>query len=170
MGRASIIIDKDKLKEEIDKAEAAKTFDNQARLFEYICHTPWAQTIVDSTGKSRIVSPATIYQRCLEYGIVLKTPKGKKGGISGAKGGKRARKIGTNLAKLLKSTPEKYHKLAKKSANGSLIAKVKLKCLDCCCWQRSEVMACRDENCPLWDAFKRNSGKTKEDEDTDIED
>jgi hypothetical protein len=27
---------------------------------------------------------------------------------------------------------------------------VKLKCLDCCCWQRIDVAACTATGCPLW--------------------
>jgi hypothetical protein len=27
---------------------------------------------------------------------------------------------------------------------------IRLKCLDCCCWQLAEVVACHIVRCPLW--------------------
>jgi len=27
---------------------------------------------------------------------------------------------------------------------------IRLKCMDCCCWQRSEVTRCASVECPLW--------------------
>lgn len=162
MGRASLVIDEKALKEEIHKAESSNTFENQARLFEYICRTPWAATIKDTLGRPRTLSPANVYQRVIEFNIPLKTSKGKKGG--GVRGAvRKARGESSNKTDLLKTVPEKFHPLVKKAANGSLIAKVKLKCLDCCCWQRSEVLTCKDKDCPLWDAFKRKEGKADED-------
>lgn len=35
----------------------------------------------------------------------------------------------------------------------SPIKAIRAKCLDCCCWQRSEVTLCPAKDCPLW-AFR----------------
>lgn len=155
MGRAAIIIDKDRLKEEIDKAEAAQTFANQSRLLEHICQTDFAKSIVDSTGKSRVIQPANLYQKIKEYGIELKTAKGKKGGPVGNSGGRKPRSRGDNKLSLLQSTPEKYKGLAGKVSNGSMKAAIKLKCLECCCHQPKEVILCNIKSCPLWSFLKR---------------
>jgi hypothetical protein len=36
------------------------------------------------------------------------------------------------------------------NAQKSRALAVKLKCLDCCCYQREEVRHCRAVTCPLW--------------------
>jgi hypothetical protein len=155
MGRASLIIDKDRLKEEIYKAEAAQTFENQSRLFEFICQTDWAKSIKDSLGRPKEVSPANIYQRVMEFKIELKTGKGKKGG--GIKSGiRKPRRRGTNELSLLQSTPEPYKGLAAKVTAGSMRAAIRLKCLECCCHQPKEVRACQITSCPLWQFLKRD--------------
>lgn len=154
MGRASIVIKKEELEKEILCAETSQTFDNQSRLFEYICGTDWAKTIKDSLGRPKEIQPIHIYQRVKEFGIQLKTVAGKKGGA--VKGVKRERKKRTIPTTFLSSVPPEYKPLAEKVAAGSLKAAIKLKCLECSCYQVAEVRKCTVTNCALYPFLKRD--------------
>ena len=47
--------------------------------------------------------------------------------------------------------PDSYKLNYKKAVERkSRAAAVKAKCLDCCCWQRTEIVACQADTCPLW--------------------
>jgi hypothetical protein len=48
-------------------------------------------------------------------------------------------------------------KTVAKAGGGSLKARVKLMCLDCCNWEKGEVAHCEIKTCPLWDVrpYKR---------------
>ncbi len=48
-----------------------------------------------------------------------------------------------------------YAKPAKNAAAGSLPAMVKLKCLECCCWNREEVKRCELVGCALYARTRR---------------
>jgi len=55
-------------------------------------------------------------------------------------------------------TPEqqaKYEKVALRAAAGSLPAMVRLKCLECCCWNSAEVKRCEITRCALWARARR---------------
>ena len=41
---------------------------------------------------------------------------------------------------------------------------IELKCLECCCWDRPEVMRCENRRCPLWVLSRRIFGSTAEGE------
>lgn len=160
MGRASIVIEKAELEREISLAEAAQVFENQSRLFEYICGTEWAKGIKDSLGRPKVPSPVNIYQRVKEYGIVLKTQAGKKGG--GLKGPRvKGERFKGDKSSLLKYVPAEFKSLAEKASSGSMKAGIKLKCLDCCCWQPAEVRRCTMVNCPLYGFLKRDGKPEK---------
>lgn len=154
MGRAALLIDKTALKDEIDKAEAAQTFENQSRLLEYLCTTEFAKGIKDSTGKLRTILPGNLYSKIKEYGLEIKTAKGKKGGGKPAKRKGRGRRA--NAAEMIKSTPKEYKDLAEKAAEGSMKATIKLHCLQCCCYQSAEVRACNVKTCGWWDWLPRD--------------
>ncbi len=155
MGRAAILIDKTELEKEISQAESTKTFRNHTELFKHICETPWGTSRKDTLGRVRVLSPATIYQRVKEFGITVQTKQGERGAhLAGAvKTG--TRKFKGDKAELLKDVPAEYKTLAERVARGSLKAAVKLKCLDCCCYQMAEVRQCTCTSCPLWGFLKR---------------
>lgn len=160
MGRASLVIDKAELEREISNAESAKTFENQSRLFEYICGTDWAKGIKDSLGRPKLPSPVNIYQRVKEFGITLKTQAGKKGG--GLKGPRtKGERFKGDKSLLIKSVPAEYKPLAEKVVSGSMKAAIKLKCLECCCYQMTEVRKCTMTDCALY-GFLRRDGKNSE--------
>ena len=47
------------------------------------------------------------------------------------------------------SYKRRWERLASKAAT-SYRTGVELKCLECCCWERTEVRRCRIVECPLW--------------------
>jgi hypothetical protein len=58
--------------------------------------------------------------------------------------------VGTSLEELAQTAPPAYQEMvAKAKAKGGLRTLLKLKCLDCCCWQREEVRRCTCVACPL---------------------
>lgn len=54
----------------------------------------------------------------------------------------------------LETCPEakraRFRNGAEKAARGSRANAIKLKCLDCCCWNYAEVRRCEIRGCPLW--------------------
>lgn len=51
----------------------------------------------------------------------------------------------------MEKIPQIYQANYKKAIDGkSKAAAVKAKCLDCCCWQRTEIADCLVDTCPLW--------------------
>jgi hypothetical protein len=67
------------------------------------------------------------------------------------------------IAKFKQNIPEIYHAIYEKAVGGkSNAAVVKARCLDCCCWQRTEVSLCPAVECPSW--AKRPYQKASESE------
>mgnify|MGYP001244550843 FL=1 len=46
--------------------------------------------------------------------------------------------------------PERYRKLYRKALAGQRAPAIRVKCLDCMCWQSGEVHRCDQTQCPLW--------------------
>lgn len=44
----------------------------------------------------------------------------------------------------------RYRRAAEASRRGSRVAAIKLKCLDCVCWNSAEVRRCEIRDCALW--------------------
>lgn len=161
MGRASIVIKKEELEKEIVLAESQNTFDNQSRLFEFICQTDWAKTIKDSLGRPKAITPINIYQRIKEFKIPLKTVAGKKGvGILACK--TRVRRQKSYPKNFLSSVPKEYSSLANRVKSGSLKAAIKMKCLECSNYQPKEVKHCPCTDCPLYPFLQRADPKILE--------
>lgn len=51
----------------------------------------------------------------------------------------------------------KYIRMAQRPRSGSLVAMVRLKCLDCAAWNSAEVARCEIRTCPLWARTRRIS-------------
>jgi hypothetical protein len=174
MGRVGIKISHTELKAQIDAAEAGQVFKNESELFSFIVNTPWGKSQKDELGRVRELSPATIYQRVKQFNIPLKTVKGKRGNPNiGVKltPEQKEEKIGTRPGYILstarlkndlmnhyrsvegsdfKELPPNRLNLLKRHAKGNVRAAVKLKCLECCCWQAQEAAKCKIVGCPLY--------------------
>jgi hypothetical protein len=154
MSRRTIEIDQKKLTEILNRLESEQTFTNRSALFE---------EAAKEYGEPS--TSAIVYLRVKQWNIELKTVKAKPG--EHLKGGnaealKAFREDGDQKPKKIKgdSTPfikyftteekGKLLKLAKSVKRGSLKAAIKLKCLDCCNFDRKEVKYCACPECPLW--------------------
>jgi len=51
---------------------------------------------------------------------------------------------------LLEGILKKHPRMAARARNGSTMAAIRLKCLDCVCDSPSEVTRCHITACPLW--------------------
>lgn len=153
MGRTKVNLPKEKLVKTIKEVEKDGPLKNRSELAEFV-------------GDRLGVTGSIVLLRLKEYKIEPKTPKGKRGRQPGEKiprGNRTTRKekFSSNEAKkaineLISSIPQEYRKkteyksLVKRMKNGSMDAIIKLKCLDCCCHQKSEIRNCRILSCPLF--------------------
>ena len=157
MGRAGLVIKADELKAVITELEANAKFDNRSRLFEAVTKTIWADNIKDTLGRPHKISVANVYQYVVKFGLdkILQTPQGKRGNpnigerLTPAERKQRIEKRPGFLQTMARlkfdiknhfgHIPESKQKLLDKAATGNKAACVKLKCLECCCWQASEA-------------------------------
>ena len=69
---------------------------------------------------------------------------------------------------MMNDIPEIYQNIYRKAMTGkSLRAAVNARCLDCCCWQRTEVRDCPAENCPLYPYRPYQDKSSKENRDSE---
>jgi hypothetical protein len=113
----------------------------------------WSEAARIYTARVGRVSPSTVRRLS---GIHLMTPLGARGGNHGGRRGRRATNGGSSELKV----PTGYRRLAERAAAGSRAAGVKLKCLECCNWEKGEVRKCEDKSCPLWQ-FRPYQGKAQ---------
>jgi hypothetical protein len=162
VARTKINIDKALLVKTIETCENGKNYTTQSELFNDV-----AQMYNNECGSLPKINAQLVYLRVPEFGIVLKTPKGKRGRAAGCRpvalnGTKvtRAEKIEANpeakkvldsIRREIKITTKSSHFLAlvDKLESGSLTAAIKLKCLDCTNFQKDEVRNCECYSCPL---------------------
>lgn len=150
--RKALDIDRKCMTEIIERLEKENTYDTQTALFS-------AVSSEYHSARNLKVSPALVYLRVKEWGLTLKTQKGKKGGTIPVGQRERGLKLKSTKAqqsinyyrKVLSADKEgkKYMHLVDKMAKGSLKASLKLKCLDCGNFQTQEVKFCECYSCPL---------------------
>jgi len=64
---------------------------------------------------------------------------------------RQARILTDEQRKYINTLPSNYRNVMEKAMKGiSPAAGIKAKCLDCCCWQRSESANCGVPDCPLY--------------------
>jgi hypothetical protein len=187
MGRAGLVIKADDLKAQIIALEAKQTFENRSRLFNAICKTEWAQTIVDTLGRAKIPNAANIYQYVIKYKLenIIKTPQGKRGNphigerLTSSERKSRMEKrpgflqtmahLKFDIKNHFGSIPESKQKLLDKAAAGNKSACIKLKCLECSCWKASEAAQCTVYGCPLYliNPYVKSHGESPETDEVD---
>jgi len=138
-------VNKKELQNIINKLESEQTFINRNELFQAVADTDWAK------GHSRPLTKSVVYLRVKEFGIQLKTPKGKKGNPNLNNTNREPKVLDSDLFKDLHGyVPSTYKNLVKRIEKGSKTAAIKLKCLDCANYQPKEVKYCTVSSCPLW--------------------
>lgn len=46
--------------------------------------------------------------------------------------------------------PKRYQELYRQALAGQRAPAIRIKCLDCMCWQSAEVRRCDQTHCPMW--------------------
>lgn len=159
MGRARLLINKEELTSIIEQAEQERSFENQSKLFEYVSKLPWAQNIKDSAGKVRSLNAANIASRVTEFGIQLKTAKGKMGRAKGSKNrseesptGEIPTAFAQQLVTLKKEFPshvDLISKMADSNKRVALLAATKVMCIHCS-GTLALAKTCNVKSCPLY--------------------
>jgi hypothetical protein len=156
-GRAkAAAVDMAALKTCVLEAEKGGPLENRTALFAVV-----ATAYNGKTGQS--CSGATLQALVNKEGWELITPRGKPGGRKpGQTVVRRSRaeklnedsRYGESVRLLRKTIPldmlPRLEKTVEKAAQGSLTARIKLKCLDCCAFQPIEVRECPSMDCSLW--------------------
>jgi ribosomal protein L44E len=168
MGRRTILVDKIKLQNIINRLEEEQEFTTQGQLCEAAAEKYTAQEGIKITS-------SVVYLRIKEFGIEIKTKSGKRGrgglpnrGNNEIKRISRKEKFQANptiqiaLAKINKATPERFRPMAERIRKGSMKAALQLKCLDCSDYSTTEVKRCGCNDCPLW-VFRPYQDKTLDD-------
>jgi hypothetical protein len=158
-GRKPIEIDKNHFQDVVSELESNKTFPTRTALWEAVCETEWAKTRIP-----RPLTPQVALLKAEEFNLQIKTPKGMRGITKGSHRPSRVpkKKREFSMEEVEKRIPpeerKKLQKTIQKAKTGSLKARIKLNCLDCCCWQIVEVAKCPNKHCPLWDVrpYKRS--------------
>lgn len=159
MARTKLEIDPKKFQQEVNKLEKDGPFPTRNDLWAALAETEWSKGL-----KPRPLTAPVAYQRSREFGTKCKTPLGKRGGkmtkeriekMQAGRTGRTPRKeklaaFGYSFEEMLKQVPENYHNDVKKAQEGSLRAALKLKCLDCVCWQPEEIRQCACFACGLY--------------------
>ena len=123
-------------------------FQTRSALWEAVAKTGWARSIK--------LTPQVAMLKAKAFNIVIKTPVGQRGRKKGSgpvpnAGRKGKRTIPLPIVDLLKRQyAPSVHKAIDRAASGSMKAAIKLKCLDCVCYQKKEVTLCETVDCPLW--------------------
>jgi len=158
VSKKTIIIDKPLFLQIIQTLENETAFSNRSGLFEQVANHYNAQK---NAGLKEITA-SVVYLRVKDWSIELKTPKGKRGRVKGAPvpegfggKGKRSRKekfakkpwIHQNyeaIRKELRSDEKtlRFLPVVDRAEAGSVTAMVKLNCLQCCCWETTEIKHC----------------------------
>jgi len=143
MARIGPSITKDELQQVIDQLENENQFVNRSELWKAVSHTAWAQNT-----KPVAATAAVVALRVRQFGIVVKTPLGKRG-RSARQSLPTVNIFPANTNELKEVVPEKFKHLIEKSQR-SLKTAIKLKCLDCSGWDKKEVKYCPIQGCSLY--------------------
>jgi hypothetical protein len=154
MGRPSIQVDKDLLKQIIDKCESEKSYTNRTELFTDVALKYSNETKIE-------ISPSVVYLRVNEYKFVVRTPKGKKGHTNIPRGErvKRGDKFAADTSaqktfellrqEMVRENATRFLPVLKKAMKGSRKAIDKLMCLTCANYETNEIKHCQCIMCPL---------------------
>ena len=172
MARVTIQANQEILKASIEEAEKDGPLSNLSVLWK-ATEIIYRRKMVEIGGNCDKITPAVIMLRTLDFKIPYKTIAGKKGRQIGSgpilsSDGQRPIHVPRSekmkefdtFAKMRISLPVKYHNLVNLAEKGSLKAAIKLKCLDCSCYQPTEIKYCTITGCSLFPhrPFK-NSGQ-----------
>jgi len=142
MSRTKLVIDYQKLQEEIDEVEK-ETFSNYSSLCAAISELD-SRLMVNGTGCTRTakhvpktIHPSQVYIAISTEKVKCKTVPGKRGKVAGQSRTSKADKFANNPAimesfgVISKEVPDKYKNLLEQAKKGSIKSMCKIKCLMC---------------------------------------
>jgi hypothetical protein len=147
-GRKKLSLTREELQSVVNELEEKQTFASLAMLWKAVGDTEWAKTL-----EPRALTPQVAMLRAKELGVTTKTQAGRIGAgrVAPASGERRKVSLPVLVEQVAtRETPEKYHDLLRRAQAGSRKAALKLKCLECSNWQRSEIAFCPILGCALW--------------------
>lgn len=160
IGRASIVIDFNKLQSEINLVEASETFNTYTELCAavsaYDTKLHPSGCCKNSKHVPRIVHPSQVYLAIQRGDVTVKTEKGKRGRTmrtSGVKSSKAHKfqanpKIVESLKIIRDDMPDSQEGLFEQLKNGSYKAAIKAKCLQCYNFSNA-YKTCDSKGCAL---------------------
>lgn len=157
-GRKPLNLDRAELVKIIEELESKNVYENRRSLFEDVGKHP---LLVE-----RNIKQNTAQTKASMWKIPLKTKSGKGAGLAhtnnfGPTDNRQTRRdkfansptLSSAIVKLSKYTPVRFRPLVSKLREGSMVAALRLKCLDCMNYQTSEITRCPITDCSLW-AFR----------------
>lgn len=160
MARKAIEVNETELQKAINEVERSQPngkFANRSLLWKAIEDSQWAKT-----RNPRPLTGQVAMIIAKKGNLKIATPVGLRGRQKGAgpvvRGERKKRTI--PLEVLTKAVPKEFHKVVAKVAAGSMKAAIKLKCLDCTCFQPTEIRECAIKECSLW-AFRPYKNKVQ---------
>lgn len=160
-GRKPIEINPIEFQNVVTELESVNKFANRSQLWAALEASDWAKNITP-----RPLTAQVAMMKAEKLQLKIGTPKGQRGRVKGQKppmNAGRKKKV-FSIEKLIGAIPKEerpgLEKTVEKARNGSLKARIKLKCLDCCNWQKVEVAVCECDDCPLWDVRPYKKVKT----------
>ena len=151
-GRKPLVLDKAEFQKVVSDLEGSRSFNTQGELWEAVCATEWAKT-----REPRPLTSQVAYMRAKEMGIVVNTQRAKAfgGKRNGFGGGSHRRSFASkvvpeSVAKVRRRFPLTLAKTVDKMEQGSLKAAIKLNCMECSGFDKSEVKNCGIVGCPLY--------------------
>jgi len=185
MARTKVKVDKKKLRESIEAAEASEKFSTRTKLWERV-----AEIYNANNNPNKPLTSSVVQLRVKEFNLigVVKTPKGKRG--SGLKHARAQGKINrrsraekfqddpeilASLREIRKAVQmesgqaERFLPIVEKIEAGSMSNAVKAKCLDCSNYATVEIRKCPVKACALWPfrPYKPSANDTSEEDDND---
>jgi hypothetical protein len=158
--KAKLEVNKAEFQEVVNDLEGKQTFANPSHLWKAVEETEWAKN-----HKPRRLTVSICRQRTKQLGLVMKTvaskrahgemtPERKAAMLAARKNRKsRAEKMkafGQTFTELRREAPSRFLPLVDQAEKGSLRAALKLKCLDCTCYQPTEIKECPLTCCSLY--------------------
>lgn len=156
--KLELIIDKKKLQDVINDIElkytdvktGQLTITNRSQLADIVSNTEWAINY-----KPKPITAAVVTARIRKFGLVCKTPLGKRGRQKGEAivRSNKPKKTSTEANDaLIKYMTPKYKSLANKIIGGSRQAATKAMCIQCVGFENAanEIRNCTVFSCPLF--------------------
>ena len=142
-------VDRSKLESAITTAESNGGLPNITLLCQVVAE------LYNANNPPRVITHSVVGLRIREWGISIKTIKGKRGRVSDSPTNSDCKPKGNRLSEsvlqtLHRDVPLRFHPVIGRLNEGSRSAAVKLKCLECSGWQTSEVAKCVCPDCPLF--------------------